>query len=154
MALEYFNSEFVQMAQEHLPPQQMLRFIKPSNFLRLAAQVKNEKGYSEEKYNRVKNLLKDEIKFPNLPYLRLHDYYEITPMFDEVYVPNTLQVIGHEGRHRTRHLMEMGVSYSPVILIYNVTPVIPIYIRDQDDTKTMKWSKVFITPEEYHLRNK
>ena len=155
MSLHYFDSEFVQMAKEQLPPQQMLRFIKPKYFLRLAAQVKNEKGYSDEKYERVKGLIKDDIKFPNLPYLRLHYYYDVTPQFDEVLVRNTLQVIGHEGRHRTRHLMEKGFLYTPVILIYNMEPEIPKYVRDQDDTTTLSWSRVFITPEEYfQLENK
>ena len=73
----------------------------------------------------------------------------VTEIITEVLIKDTLQVIGHEGRHRTRHLMEKGFSYSPVILIYNVEPVIPKYVRDQDDTTTLSWSKVFITPEEY-----
>ena len=51
--------------------------------------------------------------------------------------------------------MEKGFLYTPVILIYNMEPEIPKYVRDQDDTTTLSWSRVFITPEEYfQLENK
>jgi hypothetical protein len=63
------------------------------------------KGYSDEKYSVVNNLLNNNIKFNEIPYI------------DFIHHNNGIaKVIGHEGRHRARLLKSLGVKTIPVLM--------------------------------------
>jgi hypothetical protein len=77
-----------------------LVYMSPADFLLMA-----ERGHSDEKAATVAGVLDQGLKFTSLPYLGFtHDGKGMA------------QVDGHEGRHRAKALLKLGVKHMPVVL--------------------------------------
>jgi hypothetical protein len=80
-----------------------LVLMKISDFLDCARRTAGGPK-SKMKAARVKDLADQGIQFNQLPYLKLQDH------------KRGVKVIGHEGRHRSMLLRDLGYTHVPVIL--------------------------------------
>ena len=80
-----------------------LVLMRISDFLQCARRIAGGPK-SKMKAARVKALGDQGIAFNQLPYLRLEDQ------------DDTVKVVGHEGRHRSMYLRELGYTHVPVVL--------------------------------------
>ena len=94
----------------------ILIYIKPQDFLNIAMS-----GFCDKKMKSVQELIQDNICFNDIPFLNfVHDG------------EGTAHVTGHEGRHRARALLELGVSEMPVVLCH----------RYDENGPAMIWNKM------------
>ena len=78
----------------------ILIYMNPKDFLSVAMS-----GHSVDKMNNVKELIDNSILFNEIPFLNfIHDG------------EGTARVTGHEGRHRAKALIELGINEMPVLL--------------------------------------
>ena len=102
----------------------ILIYINPQDFLRVAMS-----GHSEEKSNHVKNLVINDVQFNEIPFLNfVHDG------------EGTARVTGHEGRHRAKILIELGIDEMPVILRH-------VY---DENGQAMVWNKMNTTDNQFY----
>lgn len=139
---DWFDSDALYAAKHLLPKNEMLVYINPSDFLKLAKTINNKHGYGKEKMRGVTKLVKKGTPFSEIPYLRIMQAYELDEDWNESPIPNTGQVWGHEGRHRAMNLKSMGWKKMPVILKFQKLNKIPKYLMNQDGTDTFVWNRV------------
>jgi hypothetical protein len=97
-AARYFDETAIRQAKEK--ESEPMAFMPISDFLAVC-----NAGGNEQKYARVNGLLGSGTKFNEIPYLMFtHDNN------------GNAKVIGHEGRHRAKALMELGVQTIPVLM--------------------------------------
>ena len=77
--------------------------MSPEEFLAMAKFIKKP---SDEKFGRTNKLFKKGVKFNEVPYLRC-----------ETMKNGDLQVIAHEGRHRSMNLRDAHVKLLPVVIV-------------------------------------
>lgn len=106
----FFDDKAVRRVKKPDPKgRSKLVYMHPADFLRLA-----KNGYTSSKEQRIEGLIEKGIKITALPYLILVDSSS-----EETPEPGHLvdwEVVGHEGRHRTRVLLGLGVTLLPVLL--------------------------------------
>lgn len=101
-----------------------LTWMHPLDFLAVAAP-----GHAPEKEARVQGVLQEGRLFSSLPYLSLRGLPD-----NDAYA----KVVGHEGRHRARALLDRGYTQMPVLLRHS----------------TLRWSEAgesiprFLLPED------
>ena len=94
----------------------ILIYINPQDFLSIA-----RSGFCDEKMKTVQALTQDKICFNDIPFLNfVHDG------------EGTARVTGHEGRHRARALLELGINEMPVLLRH----------RYDENGQAMIWDKM------------
>lgn len=129
-----------------------LVYMSPDDFLTLA-----EPGYSEDKFQGVKNVGDQGIKFNGVPAIMfIHDG------------EGHARVVGHEGRHRALYLKSKGVEKIPVTFLsregnpgkgirwgvahdedrYEHIPIMPHTITSEDGKKTLPMPQSAIYPRE------
>lgn len=80
-----------------------LVLMKIDDFLSCARRIAGG-PLSKQKAARVRSLSEAGIQFDKLPYLRIVDHKK------------GVKVVGHEGRHRSMLLRELGYTHVPVLL--------------------------------------
>ena len=113
----HFSKDAIDTAyNQPIDSRDILIYIHPQDFLSVAMS-----GHSEEKMNRVKDLIKENTGFNEIPFLNfVHDG------------EGTARVTGHEGRHRARALLELGITEMPVLLRH----------RYDENGQAMLWHKM------------
>lgn len=97
----YFSQKALRRANEEADSPKSrttLIMIKPSDFLKMA-----EPAFSKEKYEKAKQLNKDRVQYNDVPFLIFENNGD-----------TTATVVGHEGRHRSMILKELGDKPMPV----------------------------------------
>lgn len=92
-----------QLFNDQFTAKDKLVLMRISDFLKCARRIAGGPK-SKMKAARVRDLAEAGTKFNQLPYLRLQDH------------KNGVKVLGHEGRHRSMYLRELGYTHVPVIL--------------------------------------
>lgn len=145
--IEYFDPVFVaQMSSQNIKNRSRIIYMHPDDFLALA-----RKGHGNKKETRVDSFLKKEEVFPDMPYLWIDTVRKDTKEFKVNYTKNMCQIIGHEGRHRTRALKALGYTAIPVVV--HSTSSLGIYwfanknrpkqVRAEDGYKVYEFKDVF-----------
>lgn len=113
----HFSKESIDNAyQQPLDSRDILIYINPKDFLFVAMS-----GHYDEKMSRIKELIKENTNFNEIPFLNfVHDG------------EGTARVTGHEGRHRAKALMELGITEMPVLLRH----------RYDENGQAMLWHKM------------
>lgn len=103
---DYFKKSALEAAQNdsnNSKSRETLIQMKPNDFLKVALEMKHA---DNSKVDRVKTMLDNRQQFTDIPFLQFaHDG------------KGNAKVTGHEGRHRAKALMDMGVETIPVRLI-------------------------------------
>lgn len=81
----------------------ILVYVSPALFLRMAEALKS--GVDSDKAARVEGMMAAGQAFPDFPFLCVRSMAD-----------GTLQVTGHEGRHRAMALQAAGVTHMPLLL--------------------------------------
>lgn len=97
----YFSKESFDAANnQDADSRQILIYMNPQDFLSVAMS-----GHCDDKMNNIKELVQNHIEFNEIPFLNfIHDG------------EGTARVTGHEGRHRAKILIELGITEMPVLL--------------------------------------
>lgn len=113
----YFTNEAIEKASnQEKDSRDILIYMNPQDFLSVAMS-----GHSSEKMDGIKNLISENIQFNEIPFLNfIHDG------------EGTAQVTGHEGRHRAKILIELGIHEMPVLLRH----------RYDENGQAMLWHKM------------
>ena len=143
-ATTWFCPDAMYYAKNLLAKNEKLYLISPKDFLQLALHFKNPKG-SKEKLSGVKNLVEKNIKFNQIPYLRIRNHIEVDSELNKKISKTIGRVYSHEGRHRNFTLKELGYKKVPVILKFQDMERIPEYLVNQNGNKKLKFSDV-LTP--------
>lgn len=125
MLQSLFTKETLENAyNQSLDSRDILIYMNPEDFLKVAMS-----GHSDEKLNTVKNLLSNNIEFNEIPFLNfVHDG------------EGTATVTGHEGRHRAKCLIELGINSMPVLLRH----------RYDENGQAMLWHKMNTNDNQFY----
>lgn len=117
MTALYFSKLAIESAyQQETNSRNILVYIHPKDFLSVAMS-----GHCNNKLSKVQELIKDDIAFNEIPFLNfVHDG------------EGTARVTGHEGRHRAKALLELGITEMPVLLRH----------RYDENGQAMLWHKM------------
>lgn len=109
---EYFEPDVIENAKAaNIMSRERLIYMLPDDFLALA-----RTGRGKEKTERVRDMVAEGQRFPDLPYLWIDTVRKVNQDFDRRITKDECQIIGHEGRHRTRALKALGYTRVPVII--------------------------------------
>lgn len=98
---KFFDQKALDLARnQNDQSRERLIYMNPKDFLDVAMA-----GFDKSKSKRVSDMVKNNEKFSDVPFLSFtHDG------------EGTAKVTGHEGRHRARALMDMGITEMPVVV--------------------------------------
>ena len=139
---DWFDPHALYAAKNLLPKNERLYYISPDNFLALALKTNNPQG-SKKKRGRLDELIENEIKFSQIPYLRLKYRMEADDDLKLNTNENLAEVWGHEGRHRSLTLKELGFKKMPVIVKFQEMKTIPEYVLNENVNKKYKFNDMF-----------
>jgi len=114
--MKFSNAALEDVYHQPESSRDILIYIHPKDFLAVAMS-----GFCDKKMKNVQDLVQDNIYFNDIPFLNfVHDG------------EGTARVTGHEGRHRARALLELGINEMPVVLRH----------RYDENGQAMIWDKM------------
>jgi hypothetical protein len=139
---DWFDPNALYAAKHMLPKNKKLYYIKMDDFLKMAIPTKT-KGGAPHKVKGVEQLVKEKIKFSQIPYLRISHHIEVDDEFKKTKLSDTGLVWGHEGRHRSMILKKLGYKMMPIIVDFQDMKNIPKYVINQTAKDKFKFSDIF-----------
>ncbi len=118
---QYFSEEALEKARyDNGASRERLIYMDVDDFLALA-----KNGFDSAKARTVSLLIRDKIPMESLPYLKVDNAAKDNEDVGMSQSAKNWQVTGHEGRHRARALLELGIKEVPVVVCHS----------------TMRWEK-------------